>query len=132
MWKMEDNLSSLVNEIKYHISLRFWHFAMTKDFQRNRKEICHQTIFAPIDLIPSPKCYMVITATFITIQCKKILGPKSSQNPDRRALHGYSWISIRGILILIFTGNNSGKNKDGRKKYLLYSFFVLIIMAIFV
>ena len=49
------------------------------------------------------------------LHCKKILGPKSSQDPDRRALHGYSWISIRGILILIFSGNISGKNKDGRK-----------------
>ena len=50
-----------------------------------------------------------------TCTVKKKLGPKSSQDLDRRALHGYSWISIRGILILIFSGNISGKNKDGRK-----------------
>jgi hypothetical protein len=40
--------------------------------------------------------------------CKRILGPKSSQDLNRRALYSYSWISIRGILILIFSGNISG------------------------
>ena len=77
----------------------------------------------PVYLLPtqacSPKleCFIMgaPTAKFSHLHCKKILGPKSSQDPDRRALHGYSWISIRGILILIFSGNISGKNKDGRK-----------------
>jgi hypothetical protein len=45
----------------------------------------------------------------------KNLGPKSSQDPDRSGLHGYSWISIRRILILNLSGNFSLFFQDGRK-----------------
>ena len=38
------------------------------------------------------------------LHCKKNLGPKNSNSPDHRALHSYSWISIRGICFQNFIG----------------------------
>ena len=43
------------------------------------------------------------------MHCKKNLGSKSSQDPDRRALYGNSWISIRGILIQLQPERNPEK-----------------------